>query len=47
MFSDVEILGIIPEMKNPTKNEIIEQCNTLVQEQDGPRLVKKKLPPKQ
>lgn len=29
------------------ENEIIEQCNTLVQEQSGPRLVKKKLPPKQ
>ena len=24
MFTDVEILGIIPELKNPTKKEIIE-----------------------
>ena len=30
MFSDVEILGIIPEMKNPTKNEIIEQFSSII-----------------
>ncbi|MBR3604636.1 MAG: dethiobiotin synthase, partial [Candidatus Gastranaerophilales bacterium] len=30
MFSDVEILGIIPEMKNPTKNEIIKQFSSII-----------------
>ena len=30
MFSDVEILGIIPEMSNPTKNEIIEQFSSII-----------------
>ena len=30
MFADIEILGIIPEMNNPTKNEIIEQFSSII-----------------
>jgi hypothetical protein len=30
MFSDVEILGIIPEMNTPTKENIIEKFNFIL-----------------
>lgn len=30
MFTNIEILGIIPEMNNPSKNEIIEQFSSII-----------------